>query len=300
MVGFVFQWLMVGKILIISLIHKLIQVIKPIVRREKYMQALWNHPWVQEAWSFMKTLTIAAFIAFFCIRGFIFEPFKIPSSSMMPTLLIGDYPIVTKFAYGNRLPLTDFFFWQREPKRGDIVVFKKDGSGLPGSFFGLGKTLFIKRLIGLPGDKIAYHNQTLYINGQPIETTDEGTYNLRVPDGRHIQAELKAENLKGIHHAILRDPAAPGPDLSETLIPEGMYVVMGDNRDNSRDSRYWDWPAWGFVPKKDIMGRAEFIIWSWDEHMIPRFGRIGTGLRAKQPMDQRAQIQPDARGGLPA
>ncbi|MCA3244393.1 MAG: signal peptidase I, partial [Alphaproteobacteria bacterium] len=100
-----------------------------------------------QLWSFLKTVAIAAFLAFFVIRGFVFEPFRIPSSSMMPNLLIGDYLVVSKFAYGNRLPLTNYFFWERAPQRGDIAVFRRTGSGLPGSFFGLGPTLFIKRIV---------------------------------------------------------------------------------------------------------------------------------------------------------
>ncbi|MBI1308684.1 MAG: signal peptidase I [Proteobacteria bacterium] len=235
---------------------------------------------VKGMWSFIKTLALAGFIAFFCIRGFIFEPFKIPSSSMMPTLLIGDFLIVTKFAYGNRLPLTDYFFWQKEPERGDVVVFKRKGSGLPGSFFGLGDTLFIKRLVGVPGDTIAYHDQTLFINGKPVPEQEIGTYQLQTPAGGPVvTADMYDENLEGIHHAILREPGEPGPEVAETVVPDGMYVMMGDNRDNSRDSRYWQWPSWGFVPKADLMGRAEFIFWSWDDNWVPRFGRIGTILR---------------------
>ena len=249
--------------------------------------------------SFAKTLLIAAFIAFFCIRGFIFEPFKIPSSSMMPTLLIGDYLVVSKFAYGNRFPLTDYFFWETEPKRGDIAVFKRDGSGLPGSFFGFGKTLFIKRIVGVPGDMIAYRNQTLFINGRVITTEDKGLYDLKLPDGQMIKADLKEENLLGVKHAVLRNPAEPGPEVAETVVPEGMYVMMGDNRDNSRDSRYWQWPSWGFVPKADIMGRAEFIFWSWDENWMPRLNRIGTGLRARVSQ-LSGQVLNVARGGMAA
>lgn len=257
------------------------------------------HDFGQQVWSFVKTLGIAAFIAFFCIRGFIFEPFKIPSSSMMPTLLIGDYLIVTKFAYGNRMPLTDFFFWETEPKRGDIVVFKRDGSGLPGSFFGLGKTLFIKRLVGVPGDKIAYRNQTLFINDRVITTSEDGKYDLQLPDGNRIEADLKTENLLGVHHKILRDPSQAGPEVTETVVPEGMYVMMGDNRDNSRDSRYWQWPSWGFVPKADLMGRAEFVFWSWDENWKPRLERIGNGLRA-QISWASGETMNEAKGGMTA
>lgn len=270
------------------------------------------HPLLKELLALAKTLLIAGFIAFFCIRGFIFEPFKIPSSSMMPTLLIGDYLVVSKFAYGNRFPLTDFFFWQTEPKRGDIIVFKRKGSGLPGSFFGFGDTLFIKRLVGLPGDRIAYRDQTLFINGEAVPTEKTGTYDLAEPSemgvyDRHIVADLKEENLLGVHHMILRDPAQPGPEVAETTVPEGMYVAMGDNRDNSRDSRFWQWPSWGFVPKHDIMGRAEFIVWSWDQNWMPRLGRIGTGLRAKTeaPAEKTVEQNPGkildtARGGLAA
>jgi signal peptidase I len=255
---------------------------------------------MKQVWGFVKTLAIAGFIAFFCIRGFVFEPFKIPSSSMMPTLLIGDYLIVSKFAYGNRFPLTDFFFWEREPKRGDIIVFKRDGSGLPGSFFGLGKTLFVKRLIGVPGDKIAYRNQTLFINGQVVSAADVGKYDLQLPaGGGRIMADLKDENLLGVQHKILRDPSQAGPEVAESIVPEGMYVMMGDNRDNSRDSRYWQWPSWGFVPKADLMGRAEFIFWSWDENWKPRLERIGTGLRA-QVSWLNGQVLDSARGGMEA
>jgi signal peptidase I len=232
-----------------------------------------------DMWSFLKTVLLAGFLAFFVIRGFVFEPFKIPSSSMMPTLLIGDYLVVSKFAFGNRLPLTDWFFWQRAPQRGDIVVFKRDGSGLPGSFFGLGKTLFIKRLVGLPGDEIAFRNQTLTINGKAVLAADNGSYALTLPNGQSREVALQEEDLLGVKHAVLRDPAEEGVELAPTIIPAGQYVMMGDNRDNSRDSRFWQWPAWGFVPQADLMGRAEFIVWSWDQNWAPRWGRMLTSLR---------------------
>jgi signal peptidase I len=237
---------------------------------------------LEQVWSFVKTVAIAAFLAFFIIRGFIFEPFRIPSSSMMPNLLIGDYLVVSKFAYGNRLPLTNFFFWERPVERGDIVVFRRTGSGLPGSFFGVGPTLFIKRVVGVPGDTVAFRNQTLFINGQTISSTVVGQYPLELPQGMGtVQAELRQENLLGVSHTILQIPAEPGPEVAETLVPERHYVMVGDNRDNSRDSRYWQAPAWGFVPKDDIMGRAEFIVWSWNETWAPRLERVFSNLRAQ-------------------
>lgn len=246
-----------------------------------------------KTFDFLKTLVIAAFLAFFCIRGFIAEPFKIPSSSMEPTLLIGDFLVVSKFAYGNRFPLTDWFFWQKDPKRGDIVVFKKQDDSLPGSFFGLGDTLFIKRLVGLPGDRIAYRNQTLYINGQPIETKSIiYAAGLAEPS---IQAEAArmggtfiryTETLIGgkkeqpIQHVIQHLSTATGPEVPETTVPPDMFVMMGDNRDNSRDSRFWAAPSWGYVPRADLMGRAEFVFFSWGADWVPNLPRIGTSLRA--------------------
>ncbi len=260
-------------------------------------------PFVLKLLDFTKTLLIAGFIAFFCIRGFLFEPFKIPSSSMMPNLLVGDFLFVSKFAYGNRLPLTDWFFWQGEPERGDIVVFKRKGSGLPGSFFGLGETLFVKRLVGLPGDRIAFKNKQLIINGVPLLQTGQHPYTL--DDGREVLAAH--ENLLGIGHTILQDPAREGQDVAEVVVPPDHFVMMGDNRDNSIDGRFWSWPAWGFVPRADLMGRAEFIFWSWNDAWQPRLERFGTSLRA-QPQAGTESSQPtptappqvlnQARGGM--
>lgn len=237
-------------------------------------------------WAQVKMLAIAAFLAFFCIRGFVFEPFRIPSRSMEPTLLVGDFLFVSKFAYGNRIPGTDHFLWQREPERGDIIVFKKTGSGLPGSFFGLGPTLFIKRLVGLPGDTIAYRNQRLYINGQ--EVTVEGdarlfdTYRIQQGVEMPLQGEVRKEVLGDTVHDVMQLPGSPDVQVAETTVPAGQYVMMGDNRDNSRDSRLWNWPSWTFVPKEDLMGRAEFIFWSMGNGFNPRFDRIGNGLRAEK------------------
>ncbi len=228
-------------------------------------------------YDFLKTLLIAAFLAFFLIRGFIFEPYKIPSSSMVPTLLVGDFLFVSKYAYGNRFPLTDYFFWEREPERGDIVVFKKE-SDLPGSFFGFGETMFIKRLVALPGDTIAYSNKKLIINGQEAKVTylDEYSYYAR---NHKLTARRFEENLVGVKHDILIHTNAPVENVREMTVPKGMYVVMGDNRDNSKDARFWAEGGWGFVPKVDIIGRAEFIFWSMDKGWKLRFERFFHTLR---------------------
>jgi signal peptidase I len=229
---------------------------------------------------FIKTMAIAGFVAFFCIRGFIFEPFKIPSGSMMPTLLVGDFLFVSKFAYGNRLPLTDYFFWQTEPKRGDIVVFKREDENLPGSFFGVGDVLFIKRLIALPGDTIAYDgaSKALKVNGEVVFQNPVGFFSSPNNSGGK-QVRLMTEHLPGAVHSILLNDDVEGLSVPEIVVPSGQYVVMGDNRDNSRDARFWNYPSWGYVPKADIMGRAEFIFWSWDDAWKIRFKRLGRWLK---------------------
>jgi signal peptidase I len=235
-------------------------------------------PIVQKLWDFSKTIVIAAFLAFFLIRGFIFEPFRIPSNSMVPTLLTGDFLFVSKYAYGNRMPLTNWFFWQGTPQRGDIAVFKNRRSNLPGSFFGLGVPMFIKRVIGLPGDRISYQDKQLIINGQPVELVPQGEYTY-TGHYREQRVTRFLEKLVPIEHDVLLDSRVPGRDLREMIVPEDMFVVMGDNRDNSRDSRAWNYPNWGFVPRHDLMGRAEFIWWSWDESWTPRWGRLFNSLR---------------------
>lgn len=238
-----------------------------------------EHSFGQRVWDFVKTVVIASFLAFFCIRGFIFEPFKIPSGSMMPTLLVGDFLFVSKFAYGNRLPLTDYFFWQREPERGDIIVFKMKGSNLPGSFFGLGDTLFIKRLVGVPGDRVMYRDKVLYINGEPQAQEPLGHFRTRNALGIVNEDRVLTEQLGDTPHMMMVDDMLPGQNVDEMVVPPDMFVMMGDNRDNSRDARFWDYPSWGFVPRADLMGRAEFIWWSWDENWMPRLDRLFTSLR---------------------
>lgn len=236
-------------------------------------------------WDFIKTLAIAAFAAFFVIRGFIFEPYRIPSGSMEPTLLKGDFLIVSKFAYGNRLPMTDYFFWQKPVTRGDIVVFKKHADYLPGSFFGLGDVLFIKRVVAVPGDTVAYKDKTLFINGEAATLTEPLPYSyLQNNQGTYtpVDATRFIEKMPKTEHHMAYNPNLEGIDMPETTVPEGQYVVMGDNRDNSRDSRFWNYPAWGFLPQKDVMGRAEFIFWSWKDTYKPRFERIGNSLRAQE------------------
>lgn len=192
----------------------------------------------------------------FLLRGFIVEPFKIPSGSMLPSLYIGDYILVNKFAYGIRIPvLNKKVIATGEPERGDVMVFRypEDPS-----------IDYIKRVIGLPGDQIAYFKKVLYVNGKPVTREFSKQY-----DGPgQARANEYIEKLDGAEHAMLLMPGRPDGRGVKYIVPEGMYFVMGDNRDNSRDSR-----VWGFVPDRNLVGKA-FMIWMhWSDDA--NWGRIG-------------------------
>ena len=201
--------------------------------------------------------------AVFFMRSFLFEPFKIPSASMVPTLLIGDLILVNKFHYGIRLPVINKkVIPNNTPQRGDVMVFR----------YPVNPSLdYIKRVIGVPGDEIAYLNKKLTINGQPIESTPMAEYY----DEETMRYFLQySENLFGKNHRLLQDknrpPYIPPQYVEEYAfrencrysgegvvckVPPGHYFMMGDNRDNSQDSRFW-----GFVPDENIVGKA-FVIW---------------------------------------
>ena len=192
----------------------------------------------------------------FILRGFIVEPFRIPSGSMLPSLYIGDFILVNKFAYGLRLPVWNkTIFETGEPERGDVVVFRypRDHS-----------LDYIKRIIGLPGDHIAYYNKVLYVNGKPVKREFVGEY--QGPGQAHANEYI--ESLLGNDHSILLQPGRPSSLEGEYIVPDGMYFVMGDNRDNSNDSR-----VWGPVPERNLVGEA-FMIWMhWNGGV--KWGRIG-------------------------
>jgi len=210
---------------------------------------------------------IAAVVALF-IRQFGVEAFKIPSGSMIPTLTIGDHLLVNKFLYGPRIPFTDSrFFRGAEPKRGDIIVFKfpEDES-----------KNFIKRVVGVPGDKIEIRKGILRINDLPVpltEVTESGPSGQgggqALPWGK---PRVYDEQLGNVTHRLqyLRDQS--GYDFGPVLVPQESVFVMGDNRDNSQDSRIWR-----FVKYDKILGKALIIYWSWDgnEGRWLRWERIG-------------------------
>jgi signal peptidase I len=201
-----------------------------------------------------------------CLRSFIAEPFRIPSGSMMPTLLVGDFLLVNKFTYGIRLPVINKKIIEiNEPKHGDIVVFR----------FPKDPTVdYIKRIIGLPGDKVSYHNKQLFINGKPAAQVSLGRYQGVGQGVEMTGSEHLAENLDGVEHSILVRQGAISAE-GDYVIPQGSYFVMGDNRDNSNDGRYW-----GVVPEANLVGKAFFIWMNWDlDNKGIDFSRIGTVLK---------------------
>jgi signal peptidase I len=208
---------------------------------------------VEYARSFLPVLLIVL-----VLRSFLVEPFQIPSSSMVPTLLVGDYILVNKFAYGIRLPVLNAKVVEvGEPRRGDVMVFFPPNDS----------RYFIKRVIGLPGDRVAYRNKVLYVNGE------EMPQNLiaQLPP-LNPTYQILEEDLGGVSHVVRKELLRRIPDDFETTVAPGHYFMMGDNRDNSSDSR-----VWGEVPEKNIVGKA-FAIWMhWGSFFsVPSFSRVGT------------------------
>ncbi|HET9485343.1 MAG TPA: signal peptidase I [Xanthomonadales bacterium] len=211
-------------------------------------------------------------LAVLVIRSFLAEPFRIPSSSMMPTLLIGDFILVNKFAYGLRLPVTnaklaDF----GAPQRGDVIVFRYPGMSPDDPSRG---TDYIKRVVGVPGDTVTYRDKVVYVNGEVQPQQDLGTYVGNGAGADMTGSALKREILGDTPHEILvRRNDGFFPMREGTFeVPAGSYFVLGDNRDNSQDSRFW-----GVVPERNLVGKAFFIWMNWDsKNGGVEFGRIGT------------------------
>lgn len=181
----------------------------------------------------------------FITRLFIIEPYRIPSGSMQPTLLVGDFIFVNKFIYGINIPLTKKKITIKNPEKGDVIIFKKD------------KKTYIKRLIGLEYDKIVYKNKNLYINNIKIKKKTKYVEE-KIKDKEHIKKQILKEYLNPekeylIKNYLTNDSAKY--NYSNIIVPKNFYFVLGDNRDNSDDSRFW-----GFVSEKQIKGKA-FIIW---------------------------------------
>jgi len=248
--------------------------------REELKTHLLKQPaWIEYTGSFFPVILLV-----FCLRSFLYEPFKIPSSSMFPTLLIGDLILVNKFTYGIRLPIINKkIIEMNEPKRGDVMVFKyPEDMSLD----------YIKRVIGVPGDKITYKNKRLIINGKELTYKELPDF---LDEERLIYVNRYEEDIPGegsaiTKHQILIDDRAPdyvqGPhnfphselcsydsEGFTCTVPSGNYFMMGDNRDRSADSRYW-----GFVPEANIVGKAfgiwmnQYVITNFDFSKLKRIG----------------------------
>lgn len=207
------------------------------------------------------------FLAVFIMRSFIFEPFRIPSSSMLPTLEIGDFLLVNKFSYGIRLPIIGTKVLSiNDPERGDVLVFKypKDP-----------RQNYIKRVIGLPGDTIEYYNKRLFVNDNEVVTAADGSYEfVDASMSKHRTKKFIASLDNDQQHDFLVNPLRRSK-VGRWIVPKGHYFAMGDNRDHSADSR-----SWGFVPDENIVGKA-FFIWFHYDSVTDRglnFSRIGNSI----------------------
>jgi signal peptidase I len=234
-----------------------------------------NEPWwIEYPKSFFPIILIV-----FSLRSFVIEPFKIPSGSMLPTLLIGDFILVNKYIYGIRLPVINKKILEMdEPKRGDVLVFRypEDPS-----------IDYIKRVVGVPGDVITYHNKQLIINGEVIKMEYEGDYKYVESGLGYIYSDRYSEHLADESHFIIISQDIKGIQFSNVRqfefrdnckyrrtgftceVPTGNYFTLGDNRDSSSDSRYW-----GFVPEENIVGKAFMIWWNFGD-----LSRIGASIK---------------------
>ena len=229
--------------------------------------------WVEYSKSFFPVILLV-----FVLRSFLVEPFKIPSGSMIPTLLVGDFILVNKFTYGIRLPVANVKVLDvNSPARGEVMVFRyPENPALD----------YIKRVVGLPGDTVTYRDKQLFINGQVVPMTPESDYQYAEGGVNYVSVKRYREALGDHAHDVLVNPEVPPIQLAgvrqfpyrqncryeewgfECKVPEGHFFLMGDNRDSSSDSRYW-----GFVPERNIVGKAFMIWWNFGD-----FGRIGTGI----------------------
>jgi signal peptidase I len=244
---------------LITIISGLACLMDALVFARKRQQGSKMPLWAEYARSFFPILLVVLLL-----RSFFAEPYRIPSGSDKPTLLVGDFLVANKFAYGLRLPvLHTKIISVGEPQLGDIMLLR----------YPVDPSMdFIKRVVGTPGDHISYINKELYINGKPATQTVVGTATDESEDGtRKWPVEVREEDLNGIKHLIYINPDVPAQDFS-VVVPPNQYFAMGDNRDDSNDSRYW-----GFVPEENLVGKAFAIWFSWnnDDHSI-RWNRMGT------------------------
>ena len=204
----------------------------------------------------------SVFLIVLVLRSFVAEPYQIPSGSMLPDFEIGDFILVNKFSYGLRLPVWhNLILKAGEPKRGDVVVLHYPVNP---------QADFIKRVIAVPGDTVSYINKVLYVNGEMVPQKLLGQ-EMEIANSSTQNSDIVQETLGTHTYNTLLEPWTQGVDFKNLVVPQGEYFVMGDNRDNSDDSRFW-----GFVPESAMVGRTFMIWFSWDsENYKVRWSRIG-------------------------
>ncbi len=248
MIHFDFEFLLVAAVLVSGLIWLADSLMFAPKRKQVASGESVHEPLLVEySRSFFPVL-----LAVMVLRSFLFEPFRIPSGSMMPSLLVGDFILVNKYHYGLRLPVTHSKVTEGDPpQRGDVAVFRfPDNESLD----------FIKRVIGLPGDHISYYDRRLIVNGEPLKVEAREIYAGQGSTSDNMKGgEVFVEYVEDTQHLMMTDPRVKFSANGELVVPEGHFFVMGDNRDHSNDSRFW-----GFVPEKNLVGKAVMIWMHWD------------------------------------
>ncbi len=259
MIGIYFEWILFV-LVVASLLITGVDRLFFKARRQKEAVSGENPPFLID---YARSLW-PVFLIVFLIRSFVFEPYIVPSGSMLPTIQLGDFMLVDKFAYGIHLPfLGTTIIPTGKPHTGDVVVFKNPVNP---------QTDLIKTVIGVPGDSISYINKQLFINGKAVEmnfiqaTVEPNNANLG-----SVLVQEYTNDLGGHIHHIYTSPSMPAQDFVDLVIPKGMYFCMGDNRDNSDDSR-----VWGFVSQNQLIGKATYIFLSYNSmtHGF-RWNRVG-------------------------
>lgn len=259
--------LILFSVIVFSGVVVLFDFIFCLVKHEKFLEKKKRSMIIEYSRAFFPVLLLV-----FCVRSFVLQPYRVPTGSLEPTVMPGDFILVNQFDYGLRLPIWDKKLVSiGEPKRGQIVLL----------YYPVDHAFtFVKRVIGLPGDHISYVNKVLYINGkkQPQKYITTVT---RLNDfGQLMTYQKYQENLDGVKHDIfvIKDANHPADNFYNLVVPKNEYFVMGDNRDESDDAR-----SWGFVPEHDLIGRALYIWMSWDPNATHwydsiRWRRMGNKL----------------------
>lgn len=251
----------VGVICLVDIIMRARKPKKNFGLQEKEKQKI-KHPIIIEyARSFFPVLLIVLLI-----RAFLFQPYRVPTGSLEPTIIPGDMILVNQYDYGFRVPIWNAkLIHVGRPKIGQIALFRWPVNP---------SITFVKRVVGIPGDHISYINKVLYINGKKQTQKFVGN-SLEIGTGTQASKVKKyEENLNGVKHFIILRPDQPAQNFKNLIVPKGKYLMIGDNRDDSDDSR-----SWGFVPAKNFIGKALFVWMSWDSQKYRvRWDRIGKGL----------------------